>query len=694
MSATLYPSPEFQSLGIGVTAPANGVLGDFSNGSVTATGSTTPRALTIRAADRANALDFGADPTGSADCAAAINTALATGKATWLPKGNYYVTLPINVPSGGHLFGDGRGLTNILVDQGFNATGLGVIVLTGVEDQSPIVDDLRIIFAQPPDTVTTASLASAVGATTITVASTANVVVNNIVADYTATAAIPKLTTVVSIVGNVITLSAAIVAPGVGSGDSIHFGPSRSNFKTLSAGGTSGPGGSGVMYPPAIISNGSNRFKLNRLRVDAAWNGIWSDTYGCGFINEIEMGALNIGLHIGQSRDFIHISHYHFWGFGLTAGNPVIAGGVYFDGSTVAMDLGNNGGINGGNIVDCCLQARLNIAQVGAQTWLQFTNLMMDGPNSILNMTGGQWVQITNVYFSGIPPLGTAASLARINLSGGTLLIQNIFNTSSGNPVINMTNGVCRIVGGQLLNGTASVPTIVCSGGGYLSVLSVVFGLQVGAGAWTTPVVSHISSNPIYFLNNVFRDASPGDVGGLVIQNDSPLHVVANNGWNGWGWTPPGVAGQYGWNAGATQSTVNLLAIPGHAADIHLSCPTPVSQRTIAFQTTGTTRWSVYANSTSEGGSNTGSDFYVSRYSDTGSLLGSPISIVRSTGVVTIGPGGLQTTGACTFGAVGFHGAAPVGPQTITGAKGGNAALGSLLTALANTGLITDGTTA
>jgi hypothetical protein len=42
---------------------------------------------------------------------------------------------------------------------------------------------------------------------------------------------------------------------------------------------------------------------------------------------------------------------------------------------------------------------------------------------------------------------------------------------------------------------------------------------------------------------------------------------------------------------------------------------------------------------------------------------------------------------------LGFYGATPVSKPTITGAKGGNAALTSLLTALANEGLITDSTT-
>lgn len=46
------------------------------------------------------------------------------------------------------------------------------------------------------------------------------------------------------------------------------------------------------------------------------------------------------------------------------------------------------------------------------------------------------------------------------------------------------------------------------------------------------------------------------------------------------------------------------------------------------------------------------------------------------------------------LGTTGFFGAAAVGRQTVIGAKGGNAALASLITALVNLGIITDNTTA
>lgn len=43
---------------------------------------------------------------------------------------------------------------------------------------------------------------------------------------------------------------------------------------------------------------------------------------------------------------------------------------------------------------------------------------------------------------------------------------------------------------------------------------------------------------------------------------------------------------------------------------------------------------------------------------------------------------------------LGFHGAVPVAKQTVAGSRGGNAALASLITALATVGLVTDGTSA
>ena len=57
----------------------------------------------------------------------------------------------------------------------------------------------------------------------------------------------------------------------------------------------------------------------------------------------------------------------------------------------------------------------------------------------------------------------------------------------------------------------------------------------------------------------------------------------------------------------------------------------------------------------------------------------------------------LDSGGAAKFGwnatGLGFYGATPAAKPTITGSKGANAALTSLLSALATLGLVTDSTT-
>jgi hypothetical protein len=48
-------------------------------------------------------------------------------------------------------------------------------------------------------------------------------------------------------------------------------------------------------------------------------------------------------------------------------------------------------------------------------------------------------------------------------------------------------------------------------------------------------------------------------------------------------------------------------------------------------------RWSItLGNSTTEAGSNAGSDFTLDRYNDAGTYIDSPIAIARSTGILTL----------------------------------------------------------
>lgn len=72
------------------------------------------------------------------------------------------------------------------------------------------------------------------------------------------------------------------------------------------------------------------------------------------------------------------------------------------------------------------------------------------------------------------------------------------------------------------------------------------------------------------------------------------------------------------------------------------------------------------------------------------------VRIIASGGSATVGQGLLTLTaggGVKISGAVGFNNTSPLAKPTVTGSRGGNAALANLLTSLANYGLITDSST-
>jgi hypothetical protein len=59
----------------------------------------------------------------------------------------------------------------------------------------------------------------------------------------------------------------------------------------------------------------------------------------------------------------------------------------------------------------------------------------------------------------------------------------------------------------------------------------------------------------------------------------------------------------------------------------------------ITYRTAGLQRWGLYSNNIAESGSNAGSNFVLRRYSDAGTLLGTPLEVNRATGVTKIGEG-------------------------------------------------------
>ena len=114
------------------------------------------------------------------------------------------------------------------------------------------------------------------------------------------------------------------------------------------------------------------------------------------------------------------------------------------------------------------------------------------------------------------------------------------------------------------------------------------------------------------------------------------------------------------------------------------------TERYVRFQTAGEDRWTVGANPDAEAGADAGSNFVIARYDDDGVYVDNPLDASRADGSVSVNTVWIKDGGVEN--ADYFRVRTAVKPA-VTGSKGGNAALGSLLTALASLGLITDSTT-
>ncbi len=120
--------------------------------------------------------------------------------------------------------------------------------------------------------------------------------------------------------------------------------------------------------------------------------------------------------------------------------------------------------------------------------------------------------------------------------------------------------------------------------------------------------------------------------------------------------------------------------------------------RSVYFQTdvagVDTGRWAITVDSTAESGGNAGSNLSIAAYSDAGVAIDGVIQCNRvAGGLMTLNRPIQANSTMKIVGNVGFNGTAPMAKPTITGAKAGNAALTSLLSALHAYGFVNDTTT-
>lgn len=85
----------------------------------------------------------------------------------------------------------------------------------------------------------------------------------------------------------------------------------------------------------------------------------------------------------------------------------------------------------------------------------------------------------------------------------------------------------------------------------------------------------------------------------------------------------------------AVNGSINAAGVTSTAQDT-ITGTVASGTRSLQFATSGSLRWQMSASTAAESGSNVGSDFQITRLSDTGAGLDFPLTITRSTGYVTL----------------------------------------------------------
>ena len=425
----------------------------------------------------------------------------------------------------------------------------------------------------------------------------------------------------------------------------------RSNFKTLAAGGTSGPGGTGVAYPWAVASASDNmRVQIVRVRISGAWDGITSNNHNTEFwLDDIEMGALDCGLSLGEGAagailDFNHIGAYHFWAFGL--GNTSQAlWNVFSDGQTISMRVGTAGIA----IRDfASFVGRLVVtsdANVGTFN-LQIADCRMDGDQATITVNGGNTAShfhIANIYGTA----GTSRIMPFIQVNAACALnIGNWFSFSSSNyqdillnnanAFVNILNlkanfftpgtrwaevqfGVLRISSGHLtLSGPRTVSAIAETSGGHIAIDNVSIQSATNSAAASGPLISMVSNGQYsrvgqlsLMSGNTWTFALPA---GLTATDYSPQKAFTGS------ISAPAVFTdsvlQAGHVAGGSPGVLALVSAVGEAKNITFHRGAPLA-------------WVLTSTTPAE-------DFKINRYDDTGALLGTALTLTRATGAALL----------------------------------------------------------
>lgn len=191
---------------------------------------------------------------------------------------------------------------------------------------------------------------------------------------------------------------------------------------------------------------------------------------------------------------------------------------------------------------------------------------------------------------------------------------------------------------------------------------------ESGANAGSNFTISRYDDSGVFISNPLTINRATGQttISSLVLSTALPVSS------GGTGSTSASAArtalGAVGLADANTFTADQTILLTGSNADLIIGTTTAGYDRRVRFATNGLNRFSVEADASSESGSNAGSNFYINRFDDAGNYIDSPVTIIRSTGAVTLKSLTLNTALAVAQGGTGST--TTSGARTALGAAG------------------------
>ena len=304
----------------------------------------------------------------------------------------------------------------------------------------------------------------------------------------------------------------------------------------------------------------------------------------CFWLEDIEMGAFDCGLSLGEGTgilDFCHLSQYHFWNFGMNSTMALF--NVFYDGQTIAMRCGEVDGLDARGINS--FAGRIVFTAESVRGWFYITNLALDGAQATMEVANAFFLLITNMYSTS----DNTGTRPRITVNNGKVQIVNYFGyTSSLFPLVYVTGGELTMSDVYMIHYTTTVPAVSVTGGGDLRL----YGGRIfpGGVAWTVPLVQQASGGALQ-MNNMDLTGQAGSTGVAVsFATDVAGNSLGRDIKIPTGWTVTIPASPYN----GTYSTLVgvLVGGPTVGVEVNLALSSAINiQREISFMTAASLRW-------------------------------------------------------------------------------------------------------